>query len=229
MISINSIQKLLSYIWDVQIDYRYSEVNGDLIVYLVKGKYQLCTSNAIYSYEDRYDNFGNIFRNHIDLSRLPGNRVLVLGLGMGSVPIILDRLSKGNWDFTAVEIDPVICELAALYGCPNIQSPIQTIVADASDYIVNCTQQFDLICLDIFLDDLIPEKCSSVQFLDQVKKCVASGGLVVANTLAFNETQKVKSMKFYKEVFSATFESCTLIRTHKNYMLLSQTELLTQK
>ena len=214
-------KKALSFIWDIQVDYRSSDINGDLIVYLTKGRYQLCTAHAIYSFEDRYDNFGNIFRYHIDFDALPGNKVLILGLGLGSIPILLDQLRPGAWDFTAVEIDEEICTLAYEYGYPKITSPIQTIIGDAFNFVRTGTEQYDLICIDLFIDDVLPDSCNSSEFLTMVQDSLSPNGAVIANTLAFSEEHRIFSRKFYDDHFSKVFTDATLIHTHLNYMLVS--------
>lgn len=219
-------KRLLSYLWDIQIDYRASEINGDLIVFLSKGRYQLCTVNAIYSFEDRYDNFGNIFRKEFNYSLLKGNKVLVLGLGLGSVPITLDMVKPGQWDFTAVEIDEAVCELAALYGYPKIKSPIDTRVGDALVFVKTNQEQYDLICLDLFIDDIMPEASMEVSFLEDLKTTLAPGGVIIANTLAFTEEHRVKSEAFFKEKFKAVFPEAKLKYTHLNNMLISDKNYL---
>ncbi len=223
---IDMVKRLLSYLWDIQVDYRPSEINGDLVVFLSKGRYQLCTANAIYSFEDRYDNFGNIFRDQLDYSRLKGNKVLVLGLGLGSVPITLDIVKPNHWDFTAVEIDEAVCELAALYGYPKIKSPIDTRVGDALVFVKTNQESYDLICLDLFIDDIMPEASMELEFIEDLRSTLAPGGVVVANTLAFTEEHKAKSEAFFKEKFLATFPEAVLQYTHLNNMLISDKNYL---
>lgn len=220
------VKRLFSYLWDIQVDYRQSEINGDLIVFLSKGRYQLCTANAIYSFEDRYDNFGNIFRSEFDYSHLKGNKVLVLGLGLGSVPITLDMVRPGQWDFTAVEIDDAVCELAALYGYPKIKSPIDTRVGDALVFVKTNEEQFDLICLDLFIDDIMPEASMELSFLEDLKKALAPRGVIIANTLAFTEEHKEKSEAFFSEKFLVVFPEAKLKYTHLNNMLISDKNYL---
>ncbi len=215
------IKRLFSYLWDIQVDYRSSDINGDLIVFLSKGRYQLCTANAIYSYEDRYDNFANIFRSQFDFGRLPGNKVLILGLGLGSVPITLDMIQSGHWDFTAVEIDNAVCELAALYGYPKISSPIDTRVGDAMIYVKTNIESYDLICLDLFIDDIMPEQSMEIAFLEDLKRILAPGGVVIANTLAFTEEHRANSETFYNQKFLSVFPEGVLQYTHLNNMLIS--------
>jgi len=107
-------KKCLSYIKDVPLDHRFSEMNGDLTLLLVKGRFQLCTENAIYSYDDLYDNFTGAFRR-MNLDSIPGDQVLLLGLGLGSIPIILEKKFNRQFEYTAVELDEEIVALQEKY------------------------------------------------------------------------------------------------------------------
>ncbi len=218
---IDKIRRWFSYLFDIQIDYRHSEINGDLIVFLSKGRYQLCSANAIYSYEDKYANFSNVFKDHIDLKKWEGSEVLLLGLGLGSIPVTLDQIEQKRWSFVAVEIDPAVCELASLYGFPKIQSPIQTVVGDAVTFVSNHEDKYDMICIDLFIDDIMPSHSRSIDFLHDVRQLLTDQGIVIANTLAFTEDHQEQSQSFFEEVFKEVFPKGQIIKTHVNYMLIN--------
>lgn len=212
----------LSYVWDIEIDYRSSDYNPDLIVLLSHGRYQLCTSNAIYSYEDKYHNFREILAKHVAYDQLKDNKVLVLGLGLGSVPIIMDKYHPGRWAFTAVEIDEEVCDLAAIYGYPKIISDIDTVITDAHSYVNIVQDSFDIICVDLFVGDNTPNKFRTKDFLLRLQAMTALQGYIIYNTPAFNDDDKVISRVYYDEVFSKTLHGSKLIDAHRNYMLVWQ-------
>ncbi|MEO0338417.1 MAG: hypothetical protein AAF242_04310, partial [Bacteroidota bacterium] len=54
---VNWWTKLLSYIAEYPLERVESDHNEELIVLLRHGRHQLCTPNAIYSYDDLYNNF----------------------------------------------------------------------------------------------------------------------------------------------------------------------------
>jgi len=215
------IKHWLSYLWDVQIDYRHSEINDDLIVMLCKGRYQLCSANAIYSYEDKYANFSNLFRDHLRLDNWNGSDVLLLGLGLGSIPVTLDQLYPKRWSFTAVEIDPAVCELASIYGYPKIVSPIQTIVGDAVNFMTAHEEDYDMICVDLFIDDVMPEHSKSADFLEEVKRSLRPGGILITNNLAFTKEHQKQSQDFFDNVFREVFPKGKIIKTHVNFMMIN--------
>ncbi len=71
----------LSHFMELHIESAPSELNPHLYVSLTRGRLQLCTANAIYSFEDLYDNFSKTF----DLFKeefVPKEEVLILGFRM---------------------------------------------------------------------------------------------------------------------------------------------------
>ena len=96
-------KRWLSHLFVFHIESTSSEYNPHLYVSLRNGRYQLCTANAIYSFEDLYDNFADSFVQ-LELDKLPGKRVLILGFGLGSIPLILEKLGYTDFEFTGVEI-----------------------------------------------------------------------------------------------------------------------------
>ena len=198
-----------------------SDYNPELHVLLSKGRYQLVTDKAIYSHEDLYDNFGEILCNRLDLTKRDDIKVLVLGLGLGSIPIILDQIRPGQYDITAVEIDEVICELAATYAYHKIKSPINTVIGDAYDIVGQMNDSFDLICVDLFVGEHTPQKFRSADFLQKLANLLNSDGVVIYNTLGYTKTDKAESASFFNKQFKSVFVEAESIYAHRNYMLIS--------
>ena len=100
-------KRLVSYFFEIHIESTSSEFNPHLYVSLYKGRYQLSTANAIYSFEDLYDNFSEAFEE-IDLDRLAIQNVLILGFGLGSIPILLEQHFNKEYHYTGIEIDEIV-------------------------------------------------------------------------------------------------------------------------
>ena len=98
---------IASYFTDICLEKQECDFSDNLEVICRKGRFALCTENAVYSYDDLYYNFRGVF-NKIDLNSLKVKDVLVLGLGLGSVPLLLEKIFKKNYTYTLVEIDPVV-------------------------------------------------------------------------------------------------------------------------
>lgn len=205
---------------ELHIESTSSDYNPHLYVSLSRGRYQLCTANAIYSYEDQYDNFRKAFVK-IDLDKLPGKEVLILGFGLGSIPILLEKIFDQDLYYTAVEIDEAVIELAGKYALPDIQSPIEMICADAAVYVDQEPATYDLICMDVFLDDVVPDVFEQEVFLTGLKNMLNPNGLLLFNRLAATKKDKQESRRFFEDHFLPVFPHGTYLEAGGNYILMN--------
>ncbi len=215
----------LSYLAEIHIESATSDYNPHLYVSLRRGRYQLSTANAIYSFGDLYSNFDRAFQR-IDLEQIPGKRVLILGFGLGSIPILLEQKMGLQLNYTVVEIDEAVLDLANRYTLPDLQSGIQTICADAAAFVAQCSETFDLICMDIFLDDVVPSAFESAAFLQQLKELLAPGGVLLYNRLAAKAKDIDKTYNFYQHQFCSFFPDGTYLDVGGNWMLLNRRDVL---
>ena len=104
----------ISHFWDVPVETTSSQFNPLLRVLLSRGRYQLTTRNAVYSFADLYDNF-RVALAQVKWETWHGRKVLVLGLGLGSIPYMLEKHFWHSMEYTAVEIDEEVVYLANKY------------------------------------------------------------------------------------------------------------------
>lgn len=118
---------------------------------------------------------------HLGLIFQPqAKRVLVVGLGGGSIP-------KRYWrDYPwmtvdVAELDPKVVEVARrFFALP--QSPRLHITAqDGRIFLRKTRETYDLIILDAYFSESIPFHLTTREFLDLVKSRLAPGGAVVWN------------------------------------------------
>jgi len=186
-----------------------------------RGRFQLCTSNAIYSFEDLYVNFSRAF-DRIDLDRSAPMNVLVLGIGMGSIPMVMEAMDFEDCYFTAIEIDPVIIELLNEYGLPKIDSPIEVYETDAVQYAAISREKFDLVAIDLFINDIIPEAAQSKDFLSNIQERLSPDGMVMMNHLALTEADQRRGKAFFETIFRTVFPQSDYIDVDGNYMFISE-------
>jgi spermidine synthase len=218
-------KKWLSYVYELHIESTSSEFNPHLYVSLRDGRYQLCTANAIYSFEDRYDNFTEAFKS-IDLNKLPGTRVLVLGFGLASVPLILEKKLHKQYHYTGIEIDEEVLYLANKYIMDELDSNFDLIAADAHTFAMLCQEQFDLVIMDVFFDDLIPDEFETPEFLERLKAITKPEGLMLYNRLAFNDRDIKTSKAFYDNTFKKIFQDGTFLEVKGNWMLVNNKQFV---
>ena len=218
-------KKYLSYIKDVPIDHRHSEKNGDLTLLLVNGRFQLCTANAIYSFDDLYDNFTAAFKQ-MNLNAIPGDEVLILGLGLGSVPYILEKVFHKKYKYTAVEIDEEIVRLQEEYTAPRMESDIDIIIGNAQSFVDATTQQFDLICIDIFIDEKIPPSFKTTEFVTRIKELLNPKGIILFNHLGITPSDRKETKTYFDDIFKPIFPNSHLIGVKGNYILFNDKDAL---
>lgn len=218
-------QYLWSYFAEVELESCTSNYNKQLQVVLKKGRYQLCTENAVYSYADKYDNYTESFRQ-VDLNHPDPKNVLLLGFGLGSIPYMLEKKFNKNWKYTGVEIDDAVIYLASKYVLPELQSDITMIQADAAIFLQVNNEKFDLICIDIFIDDLIPELFLKADFLSQISRACKSTGMVLFNHLAHRPKDQKKASEYYDQVFLKVFPQGAKLQVKNNWMLINDRALI---
>lgn len=190
----------------------------------MKGQYQLTTDEAIYSYGLRYDNYFGAFTK-VDLGAL-GREALLLGLGLGSIPYMLEHAFKKDLRYTAVEIDEEIIYLASKYVLGQLSADVETVKADALHFVQAAEQQYDFIAMDIFVSDYIPAEFETRAFLNQLSTLLAPGGLLLFNRLYYYDKDKKKTEEYYRQIFSAVFPHATKLDINGNWILVSDKSLL---
>jgi len=190
-------KKLLSYVMDVHLESHSSTTNPN------------------------YDNFYKIFKR-INQKGWHYNTVLILGFGLGSIPTMIEKKMNRVLHYTGIELDDIIVELVSDYVLPNLQSSIEIINADAEIFIQTCEECYDMICVDVFLDDVIPKEFLSETFMQKLGTLLNPEGLVVLNMLADYKSDKEKAEQYFDKVFKNVFPKSSLFHTGTNYILVSQ-------
>ena len=214
-------KRILSYIKDVHIESSTSIYNDQLDVLLVKGEYQLVTPEAIYSYGNKYDNFFQAF-DDINLESRNIQDVLLLGLGLGSIPYMLEKHYHKDYIYTAVEIDDDIVHLASKYVLNYLKSEITTTCTDAMHFVVIDPNKYDLIAMDVFVSDYIPEAFETEEFLNDLKDSLTENGILLFNRLYYFEKDKVKTKKYFENTFKKIFPKGRYIEINGNWILVNQ-------
>lgn len=226
MIQIPRWRYWLSHVWEQTLETTSSEHNDYLQVSLVRGRLQLTAEDAIYSFADYYLNFRKTFKK-FDFSRLPKQAdVLILGLGLGSIANLLSEVYQRDYHYTAVEIDPVIVDLAAEYSLPRLSVPVEVVTADAFYFLQLNARKYDLICMDVFQDAIIPDLMESKDYLRLLKATLKPGGALIYNRLAATSEDRKESKAFFEEEFLSIFTKGDYLDTGGNYMLLNDGNFL---
>ncbi len=220
MISNSSkLKDMLSHMYEfnvAQVESRHSTI---LNVSLFKGRYVLSTRNAVYSFADKYESFADAFRK-TNIQKREINKVLVLGYGLGSIPQILSQHYSINCHYTAVEIDPAVINLTGKYGFMPEKSRIDLHCCDAFDFVKNDTEKYDLICVDLFIDDTVPECAESDIFLTSLKSMLKENGLLLYSRMNSDKFQQAATNAFRRDHFKKVFSPSSEVETSGNLVLV---------
>ena len=220
----NTFNKLLSYITDVSLETASSHLNPYLEVLLVNGRHQLITEDAIYSFEDKYENFYDSFKK-LNWSVFKPQNVLVLGLGLGSVIYMLEKNFGKNLEYKAVEIDAEIIKLAHKYTLSGLNSFVEVIETDALHFVNIDRGKYDLILVDIFQSSKIPREFQSLTFMEKLKELMSDESLLIYNRMHLS-TQDRTDNKDFKNHFESLFNKYETLRVKDNLIYFSDTKFL---
>lgn len=113
-------------------------------------------------------------------------RILVVGLGGGVLPRTLAKLLPGAAVDT-VEIDEAVVDVAKRWFLFAPSERVSVAVQDGRVYVKRAVKngaKYDLVFLDAYDHEYIPEHMLTREFLEEVRQLLAPGGVVVANTFS---------------------------------------------
>ncbi|MCE0493075.1 fused MFS/spermidine synthase [Vibrio salinus] len=133
-------------------------------------------------------------------------RVLVVGLGGGVIPVVMNQLYP-EAQIDIVELDPAVVQVAKDYFHFREDEQMSVIISDARVFIKRSVlkqQHYDYIILDAFNGDYIPEHLMTREFLQEVKQLMTANGVLVANTFSTSRLYDHESVT-YQHVFGPFF------------------------
>lgn len=135
-------------------------------------------------------------------------RVLVIGIGGGSIPMAIRSVYPGA-HVDAVELDQEVINVAERYFQFKPDEKLNVFAEDGRVFIRRAIREgvrFDVVILDAFDRDYIPEHMASAEFLAQIKTAMTPKGVLLANTFKSTNFAKYEEAT-YQFVFDFVYES----------------------
>jgi spermidine synthase len=126
---------------------------------------------------------------------------LVLGLGGGAIPRLLQR---GNPGLTVdiVEIDPQMVEVAREYFAFRPANDLRVIVDDACRFIEAAPPaSYDMVVLDAYLGMQMPAAMADQAAVHNLRRLLRPGGIAVANLMPANHETFRKMLQLLRHAF----------------------------
>jgi len=130
------------------------------------------------------------------------NRILVVGMGGGTLPMALAELLPDS-HIDIVEIDSAVVRLAQEYFGFVSGPRLRVVVQDARVYGKRAAlrgERYDLILLDAFTADYIPEHLMTAEYLAETRSLLTDEGVIVANTFGISDLYDYES-NTYESIF----------------------------
>ncbi len=130
------------------------------------------------------------------------HKILVIGLGGGVLPTALARMLP-DAEIDIVEIDPAVVKVAREFFGFNPSQQIQVFEEDGRVFVKRAGKsgrRYDLIMLDAFDHEYIPEHLLTQEFLSEVKSLLTADGVLAANTFSSSRLYHHESTT-YQAVF----------------------------
>jgi spermidine synthase len=191
------MKRLLSYIWPVRLKNYPSRINGRLEINLINGRKTLDSGLSNYSY-------GSLQRilhkglTEIGLDNKIKN-ILLLGLGGGSVIETIREEFDCKAAIEAVDIDPEIITIAKDEFQINRFNNVLIMMADAAEYVAKSKEAFDLIIVDLFIGNTVPEVFTKSEFINHLIRHLKANGRIIYNSMI--DTMPSESLASIKETF----------------------------
>ncbi|MFM9987109.1 spermidine synthase [Flavobacterium sp.] len=197
-----NFKRLLSYLIPIKIYQTKSDINKNLEITWNNGQLVLDSKNTNFS----YGNLQKVLRfslKKIGLSKISNFKtILVLGVAGGSVIKTLVDEFEYKGKITGVEIDAETINLANKYfGLDKIDN-LQIIITDAEKFVKEINETYDLIIIDIFEDNIMPNFLFENTFISNILKILNTNGFVIFNTIVSDNSAQIRNEKFVKLIES---------------------------
>lgn len=180
---------ILSYLIPQKIAEFSTKYNNDIRVNDEYGAKKLLVNGSVQSGRYIRKLWQGAFKQFGIVEERNWKKILVLGVGGGTVIELL----HGQFPIaavTAVDIDPVIINIAKKYFLTGDISYIDFIAADAKEYVKKNARKYDCVVIDLFVGNTVPEFVKSISFIKECKKCLSNNGILCMNYLQDREYGK---------------------------------------
>jgi spermidine synthase len=154
------------------------------------------------------------------------NSILVLGIAGGSVIKTLVNEIDFKGEITGVEIDPEIISLANKYFKLNEIQNLTIIIEDANQFVQKTNQSFELIIIDIFQDNSMPEFLFETVFIENTKSLLIPGGYLLFNTMIHTKSDQERNKLYHNHFNTEEFSTYSLpkVEVYNELFIIQKTK-----
>lgn len=196
-----------------------SKFNKSIIIEEFRGSVSLIVNGILQSGDYVTDLYNQVF-SAFSISLKQNAKILVLGVGGGTV--IHKCLSiQQNIQITGVDIDSRIITIAKKYFNLD-KANIKFIHQDAKIYIRENSEVFDMVIVDLFIGNDIPEFVEQKEFIHQISLITKKRGKLLINFQRMNE-YKQRARKLQNSL-TLIFSSVKAKSINRNYFFYANNQ-----
>ena len=194
-----------------------SSINGEITIYSLFGSPKMYIGGLLQSggiVSDIWKKGAKVVSSNMRQA----SSILILGLGCGTAAKVFSQ----KWpkaEIIGVEIDSEIIRLGKKYfGLDKIPN-LKIVCGDAIDWVKkNAKGTFDLVIVDLYLGEKIPQESESLNFLRNLRNLLNKNGMVIFNRIFWNGHKK--EAKLFVQKTEKVFKEVKLIRTVANLLVV---------
>ena len=175
------------------------------------GAYHLNARGVNYSGGGLKIVFSNVFRKK-HFERYNIQSVLLLGLGGGDVVSILSEEYGKTPRIVGIEGDAAILELGEKYFHLSRFPHLEPVHSEAMEFLRNCQEKFDMVIIDLFVDNEVPKQFQTKEFAEMVQRVTNPRSLVIFNKMIYKKELKSEMIEI-EQRFREVFPRVELVKT----------------
>lgn len=194
------IKRTISYFYPFLLEQVKGDISPYLEVVLSKGRILLNASKCNYSYGKSCELFDQVFRK-IRIQDRTVKNTLVLGFGCGEIAsLLLEKYRKESF-IIGIEKDAIVMKLASKYFNTTRFKTLRIFSDDAYDYVNGSNERFDLIIMDVSVEDYLPRQFHEKRFIKSMESLLEEKGILIFSKSA-KTTQQEKELDILRRHFS---------------------------
>ena len=216
------IKRLLSYFLPIKVYEVPSNTSTNLEVTWNNGQLVLDSKHTNYS----FGSLEKVLKKgmlHIGFPIIKNmESILLLGVAGGSAIKIIRNEIKCIGKITGVDIDPKIIQIAYDYFHLGSYTNVDILIKDAQEFINENNAKYELIIIDIFEDDCMPNFLFETNFIANIIRAMNKNSYILFNFMLLNDYEK-KLQKFISNFNTKEFSITTLINVEEfNKLIIVQ-------
>lgn len=216
------IKRLLSYFLPIKVYEVPSNTSTNLEVTWNNGQLVLDSKHTNYS----FGSLEKVLKKgmlHIGFPVIKNmESILLLGVAGGSAIKIIRNEIKCIGKITGVDIDPKIIQIAYDYFNLGSYTNVNILIKDAQEFINENNAKYELIIIDIFEDDCMPNFLFETNFIANIIRAMNKNSYILFNFMLLNDYDK-KLQTFISNFNTKEFSITTLINVEEfNKLIIVQ-------